>query len=142
MNANTLQYRAAAVQSATPVQLLCMLYDTLVRDFNRILAAIKAGNIEARSTEVKHALLVLEQLEAQLDKKNGGEAAANLARLYAVARAKVLEGHARVEAPLFQELIALFQDVRTAWEQVMEPRPPSDSEAPGKDRVASLSCSV
>jgi flagellar protein FliS len=148
MNADTLQYRTAAVQSATPVQLVCMLYDTLVRDLGRALAAIVSKDVETRATEIKHALLVLDQLEASLDFVHGGDSATHLSRFYAVARTRIMEGHAKVDPVLFQEQIRLFLDVRSAWEQVDPARAvrttnvktPTDSE--NLHDSASLSCSV
>jgi len=146
MTSDSQHYRAAAVQSATPVQLVCMLYDTLVRDLGRALAAITSRDVETRAAEVKHALLVLDQLEASLDFPNGGPAAASLSRFYAVARARIVEGHAKVDPALFQEQIRLFQEVRAAWEQVDPFRHPqaaqASSETQGKAAATGLSCSV
>jgi flagellar secretion chaperone FliS len=147
MNSETLQYRAAAVQSATPVQLVCMLYDTVVRDLGRALDAIKSNNVETRSAEIKHALLVLDQLDAFLDEHSGGEAAANLSRFYAVARSRIVEGHAKVDGALFREQIRLFQEVRSAWEKVDPSRSvrTDDNLPSGPEKAATssgLSCSA
>jgi flagellar secretion chaperone FliS len=143
MNPDTLQYRVAAVQSATPVQLVCMLYDTLVRDLKRALDAIDSKNIETRAAEVKHALLVLDQLESWLDFNNGGDTAASLSRFYAVARSRIVEGHAKVDPALFQEQIRLFLEVRSAWEQAEATRKASESSAaPKMQSSSSLSCSA
>ena len=140
MNSDTLEYRAAAVQSATPVQLVCLLYDTLVRDLTRALGAIEGQNVETRAFEVKHALLVLDQLEAFLDPVNGGETAAALSRFHANARVRIMEGHGKVDPALFQEQIRLFLEVRSAWEKVDPARTgvPRQAEHAG----SGLSCSV
>jgi flagellar biosynthetic protein FliS len=120
-----------------------MLYDTLVRDLKRALDAIDSKNIETRAAEVKHALLVLDQLEAWLDFNNGGEAATSLSRFYAVARSRIVEGHAKVDPALFQEQIRLFLEVRSAWEQAEAARKASESSvAPKMQSSSSLSCSA
>ena len=134
------EYRNSAVQSATPVQLVCMLYDTLVRDMNRAILAIEAGNIEERAAEVKHALLVLQQLEAFLDMENGGEPAANLSRFYAVVRNNIMKAHAKVDAERFRNQIALILWVRSGWEEA-EARKQSESRGSSAEN-RSLSCSV
>ena len=126
MNDYQAQYRIASVQSASAVQLVCMLYDRLVADLRRAIEAIESKDIEARSGEIKHALLILQHLEGSLDRQRGGEAAVNLARFYQVARSRIVEGHAKVDPAIFHEQIALFQDVRSAWEQV----DPARGEAP------------
>jgi flagellar protein FliS len=150
MTPQSLEYQIAAVPGANSVQLVCMLYDTVVRDLTRAIKAIETGDVEARTSEVKHALLVLQQLEAFLDMENGGEAAVNLSRFYALSRAMIMQGQGKIDASLFQKQIALFLDVRSAWEQVnargAEPseiapmRIADDSEnSTGRQ---SLSCSV
>jgi flagellar protein FliS len=148
MNGDTLQYRTAAVLSATPVQLVCMLYDTLVRDLGRALVAIVSKDVETRASEVKHALLVLDQLEASLDFVHGGDSATHLSRFYAVATARIMEGHAKVDPALFQEQIRLFLEVRSAWEQVDparaagQPAVKTPTNTENSDVTSSLSCSV
>ena len=150
MTPQSLEYQLAAVPSANSVQLVCMLYDTVVRDLTRAIKAIETGDVEARTSEVKHALLVLQQLEAFLDMENGGEAAVNLSRFYAISRAMIMQGQGKIDASLFQKQIVLFLDVRSAWEQAnvraAEPSEPApvrtvdDSES--SNRRQSLSCSV
>jgi flagellar secretion chaperone FliS len=148
MTPQSKEYQTAAVQSANPVQLVCMLYDRLVRDLNRAIEAVDRNDIEARSAEIKHALLVLAQLEGSLDMERGGEAARTLARFYSVARSRIMEGHGRSDATVFQEQIHHFLDVRSAWEKVDPSRSTEPASHSGEMRgpemqiTASLSCSV
>jgi flagellar protein FliS len=142
------EYQTAAVQSANPVQLVCMLYDRLARDLNRAIEAMDRNDVEGRTSEIKHALLVLDQLERMLNMEQGGEAARNLARLYSVARSRIMEGQGRVDPAIFRQQIDLFLDVRSAWEQVDPSRrhePTRDSGHEGSPEIrhaVSLSCSV
>ncbi len=143
-------YQSASISGATPVQLVCMLYDQLVRDLSLAIKAIEPGDIEARTAEVKHALLVLQQLEAFLDMANGGETAVNLSRFYALARGSIIHAQAKMDPALFRQQIELFMDVRSAWEQVsaagLAPADAAvnsgfdDTDRPGGR--PSLSCSV
>jgi flagellar protein FliS len=148
MTPRSLEYQIAAVPGANSVQLVCMLYDTVVRDLTRAIKAIETGDVEARTSEVKHALLVLQQLEAFLDMENGGDAAVNLSRFYTLARATIMTGQAKIDASLFQQQIALFLDVRSAWEQVSGTRPVNQEAVATRTAgepdgtTHSLSCSV
>jgi flagellar secretion chaperone FliS len=149
MTPQSREYQTAAVQSANSVQLVCMLYDTLVGDLNRVIEAMERNDVEARSSEIKHAFLVLEQLDKSLDMERGGDAARNLARFYAVARSRIMEGHGQANPSLFREQIGLFLDVRSAWEQVDPSRRPEPMANSGdaasvavKKASTSLSCSV
>jgi len=113
-----LSYRRAAVQNASSVGLIIILYDLLIQDLRQAMDAIGKRDIEARSAAVKHAFLVLQQLEGSLDRENGGEAAEHLSKFYAVMRASILQAHIKVSSEILSEQVALLLDVRQAWQQV------------------------
>ena len=118
-----LSYRKAAIQNATSVGLVIIMYDMLAADLRRAIEAMNARDVEKRSAELKHAFLVLLQLEGSLDMEKGGQAARNLSRFYSVSRAKILEAHFKVSAEMLQRQIDLIVDVRSAWEKVNTPIP-------------------
>jgi len=147
---NQLSYLRAAVEGATSVGLVIMLYDRLVLDLQRAIGALREGNVEARCGELKHALLILQQLEGSLDAERGPEAAQNLAAFYSYARAKIMEAQIGGKPELLEKLITYFREVRAAWQQVdpaREQTPAATPEArenlsPAMSDEALLSCTV
>jgi flagellar protein FliS len=117
-NRTDLSYRRAAVENASPVGLVVILYDVLINDLRQAVEAIAKKNTEARSKAVKHAFVVLQQLEGSLDQENGGEAAKNLSSFYAVMRGRIFEAHSKVSSEILNEQVTLLLDVRQAWEKV------------------------
>lgn len=113
----SLTYRRTAVQNASPVALVVMLYDMLVGDLTRAIDAIGDGDIEKRSEHIKHALLVLHQLEGSLDMEKGGEAAKGLSRFYSFIRGQILQAQIKVEPEILRKQIEVILDVRQAWQQ-------------------------
>jgi flagellar protein FliS len=113
-----LEYRKAAVRNASPIGLVVMLYDTLAGDLQRAIDAMGKHNIEARSAELKHALLVIQQLEDALNLENGGELARNLVHFYSILRAKILEAQIKCSTEILEQQITLILDLRQAWHQV------------------------
>jgi|SRR5579862_1698774 len=109
-------YLRAAVQNASPAGLIVIQFDMLVGDLERVIAAIAARDIERRSAELKHAFLVLQQLQGSLDMENGGEAARNFSRFYAAIRSKLLEAHMKISSEIVRQQINLLLDVRQAWQ--------------------------
>ncbi|HEY1802515.1 MAG TPA: flagellar export chaperone FliS [Terriglobales bacterium] len=132
-----LSYRKAAIQNATSVGLVIIMYDMLAADLRRAIEAMQAGDVEKRSAELKHAFLVLLQLEGSLDMEKGDQAARNLSQFYSVARAKILEAHIKVSAQMLQRQIDLIVDVRSAWEKVntpvVQPSVAHEAEDPTRD---------
>jgi flagellar protein FliS len=113
-----LSYRRAAVQDASSVGLIIILYDLLMQDLRQAMDAIDKNDIEARAAAIKHAFLVLQQLEGSLDYEKGGEAAKNLSSFYSVMRARIFQAHLKVSSETLNEQVGLLLDVRRAWQQV------------------------
>ncbi len=126
---NQLAYRQAAVCGASTIDLVIMLYDMLTADLQAAIAAIAAHDIETRSARLKHALLVLQQLEGPIDRESG-DIAVGLVRLYSHMRSKILEAQIKQDATLLQEQVIRVNELRAAWVQVNQSDPPAESSYP------------
>jgi len=110
-----LSYRRAAVQEASPEGLMVILYDMLVEDLQRAVAAVQHSAIADRSRQLKHALLVLQLLEGSLDMQQGGAAARSLSAFYTYLRRAILDAQFGSNEEILSRLIDLILDVREAW---------------------------
>jgi flagellar protein FliS len=110
-------YQESAVRGATPLELVVLLYDSAIEDMRRALSAMLKGDIETRSAQVGHALMVLQQLQGTLDFERGGEAARQLEQFYSVVRAKLLEAQIRGSGDLMQQQISSMSEVRDCWRE-------------------------
>ena len=119
-------YRRAAVEDASPAGLIVILYDLLVDDLQAAIHAIRGDDIEARSRNLKHALLVLQLLEGTLDREQGGAAARSLAAFYSYLRGQLLNAQFRNDDEVLTRQIALIFDVREAWRTIEKPRMAAD----------------
>lgn len=111
------QYRQSSAHGLHPVGLVVKLYDALLEDFRRAREALRAVDVERRTTALNHALLILAELESVLDHERGGQVARHLKGLYRVARAMIVEENLRARAEGLEKLIGLFLPVRQAWQQ-------------------------
>src|ERR1700685_466195 len=115
------KYLRVKVQNASSAGLVIVLFDLLIGDIERAIAAIAEHNIEKRTAELKHAFLVLQQLDDSLDREKGGEAAQTFSAFYSAVRARLLEAHIQVSPEIFRRQIELIFEVREAWQQVDKP---------------------
>ncbi len=110
-----LSYREAAVRGASPMRLVILLYEQAIADVRRALAALARGDVETRTREINHALLVIGHLQATLDRDQGGSVAKNLDRFYNQLR----EGLTRVQCTQsgaeLEQQIAQLMLVHEAW---------------------------
>jgi flagellar secretion chaperone FliS len=130
----TLNYRQASARGATPVGQVISLYDTILRDFVRALAAVKAGDVETRVFELNHALLVIAHLQSVLNHERGGEAAENFDRFYAVTRGMIVEANFRGTPESMEELIDLYGGLREAWYQAEQKSSLDQTQAAASNR--------
>ena len=113
-----LSYREVAVRGASPVGLVILLYEQAIEDLRRALAAHTRGDIEGRTREINHAILVLGHLEATLDQAQGGAVAANLARFYQHVRQGLVQAQLQQSTTLLGRQIAHLLEVHGAWREV------------------------
>ena len=69
------EYRKRAVEGASPVGLVVLLYGGAVTNLMRAIAAVDAGNVEKRVEELNKALAIIAQLQGTLDFEKGGAVA-------------------------------------------------------------------
>jgi flagellar protein FliS len=126
-------YQDSAVRGATPIELVVLLYDSAIEDMRRATAAMKQGDIEGRSRDIGHALLVLQQLQGTLDFEHGGTAAKQFEQFYNLIRAKLLEAQIRSSIDLMVQQIRFMSEVRDCWMQakrLLQPRQAPEVAAP------------
>lgn len=117
MNAMDLAYRRTAATGASGLTLLIALYDTIAGDLRRAAAAQRAGDLEKRSREVKHALAVLAVLENWIDSESG-ELARKLLRFYARLRKTMIDAQAKQSAEMLERMMADVLGIRELWQQM------------------------
>lgn len=117
MNAAS-EYRKRAVETASPVGLVVLLYGGMVTALMRAVAAVEAGDVERRVAELNRALNILAELQGTLNFEKGGEVARHLEKFYMVMRSQVLEASIKNSKPLLLELVAHVSSLKEAWEEV------------------------
>jgi flagellar protein FliS len=115
--ATELAYRKSAIEGASPIGLVIVLYDTLWGDFRRAAAAIRDNDIDLRCRELNHALVVLGQLESWVAPASGTELASSLTLFYRYLRAQVMEASVKQSPAVLEAAMELILHVRAAWQQ-------------------------
>jgi flagellar protein FliS len=105
-----------AVDSASPHKLILMLYDGLLRQVRLAKAHMQKGDLGAKAACLSKAISILDQgLRAALDDEKGGELAVRLRALYDYCERQLVHANARNDAAVIDEVIALIEPLRTAW---------------------------
>jgi flagellar secretion chaperone FliS len=111
-------YRQNATRGATPVGLVVILYEEIIRSLQKALSAIEKGNVEQRSLELTHVLGIIGYLHAVLDFDKGKGIALKLASVYNSARDRVFQANIDPRPESIQRLIDEFSSLAAAWREV------------------------
>lgn len=111
-------YRQGSSSSGSPVGLVVLLYEQAAKDVREALNALRSGNIERRTFEINHALLVVGQLQATLDMERGGAVAMNLDRFYNQVRSRLLQAQILSSGTILEEQMTLLLSLRETWQEV------------------------
>ena len=111
-------YRTQAATTASPAQLVLMLYDGALAHLSRAEEAL-AGT---PATEPAHEALtkaqaIVNHLAVTLDHERGGEIAANLADLYGFCSEQLLRANLEKSPEGLDDVASVLRGLRDAWEE-------------------------
>jgi flagellar secretion chaperone FliS len=118
-------YITQSIMTASPGQLVLMLYDGALR----FMAQARAGfalptesyqRIETVNTGILRAEAVLRELRDNLDLTNGGEVAENLDKLYDYYLRRLLEANLRKDETALVEIEGLVRELREGWAEMLQ----------------------
>ena len=109
----------SGVESASPHQLIQMLFDGLFQSLNAARGALQRGDIEEKGRHISKAVRILQEgLVVGLDLEKGGELAANLKLLYDYSVAQLTNANVRNDEHLVEEVIKVLQPVAQGWKEI------------------------
>ena len=118
MNHPARMYRESVVRGASPVGLIVILYEEVVRSLRRAQRGLQQGNIEERTLGVNHAVRVIGHLQSVLNFEAGGDVARELSAFYNAARAQILRASGGSGEETLGTFAADFSTIAEAWKQV------------------------
>jgi flagellar secretion chaperone FliS len=105
-----------AAQSATPHQLVMMLFDGFRDAVAQARGALAAGRIDDKGRAIARALRIVDEgLRAGLNLDAGGALAADLNSLYDYLMLRLTHANIHNDAAALEECTRLLEPVRSAW---------------------------
>ncbi|HWX44139.1 MAG TPA: flagellar export chaperone FliS [Solirubrobacteraceae bacterium] len=111
-------YRENAVLSATPAQLVVMLYDAARRFLRQAATAMRAGEVESAHNTLRRAEMIVVHLDGVLDHEQGGEVAQRLHTIYQFCMAHLNRARMDQEAHKLTEVADLLGELRESWAEI------------------------
>lgn len=112
------QYRQQAAATATPAQLVLMLYDGALSEVARATWALAAEPVDIADAHdcLGRAQAIVAHLALTLDHEQGGAVAGNLAALYTFCTERLIDANLRKSADGLDVVTDTLTGLRDAWE--------------------------
>jgi flagellar protein FliS len=125
-------YRANAVLTASPGQLVLMLYDGTLKALALAQQAFSEPAVEPRRIEninrhLLKAQAIISELQSGLNMEVGGEFAQTMNRLYDYHNRRLLEANLRKDVGPVLEVERLLRELRDAWAEMLNQNKAGDA---------------
>ena len=120
-----LTYRKQQVETASPGQLILLLYDAAIRHCRSAQSAILQNDRDGAARHLLKAQDIVSELMASLNLEAGGELGARLLRLYEYMYRRLVVANVRKDRAAAREVEELLAGLREAWAQVATASPPA-----------------
>jgi len=114
------EYQSNRIQTASPLELIRILYEAAVQAVDEALAALNSGDILKRGQAVNKAIAILSELRMSLRNDVHAEYCGTLAGLYGYMQQQLIRAHAEKSENLLQEVARLLRTLLDGWIGAME----------------------
>jgi flagellar protein FliS len=108
-------YQQAQTTTASPGQMVVLLYDGALRFARSACKALDERNLEAAHHAICRVQDILQELDVTLD-DNAGAVAVNLHRIYDYCVRRLIDANIRKDAAPIVEVIGHLESMLTAWQ--------------------------
>lgn len=119
MNNPYQQYKQTSVQTASPGELVLMLYNGAIKNINTALNHLEKGEKDGFRTKIDKALDIVTELMVNL-KSEGGEISSQLRSLYDFVINRLISGSAKFDKKQIEEALQIITEIRDTWQEMLK----------------------
>jgi len=112
------QYKENSVYTATPEELVLMLYNGLVKFIMQAQSAVEEKDFEKANEAIKRAEDIVAHFQCTLDMKY--EISKDLMKMYDYMYGRLIDANIRKDNRILQELLVFAKDLRDTWTKAMK----------------------
>jgi flagellar secretion chaperone FliS len=111
-------YKEQSILTATPGQLVVMLYDGCLRFLHQAAFAMRDGDMAVSGNRLSRAEAIIDELLTTLDLEQGGEIASRLQGIYVFCNRHLLDARTERDAEKIEKVSELMGELRESWVQI------------------------
>lgn len=109
------QYKEQSVETATPGELVIMLFDGAIKNIRQGMNAVTAHHVELAHNSIVKAQSIFEMLRNCLD--HNYEISDSLGQLYAYMIERLVYANVHKEIEPLQEVLTFAEELRATWQE-------------------------
>ncbi|NLK62868.1 MAG: flagellar export chaperone FliS [Fusobacteria bacterium] len=114
------KYKTTQIQTATPGQLILMLYQGAIKFCKISKISIEDKDFIKANKYLIKVQDIITELTISLDMKSGSEIAKNLSSLYEYMNRKLLEANIKKDIEIISEVQSLLEELESAWQEAVK----------------------
>jgi len=130
----TKSFKKLHVETASPVDLVIMLYDRAIVLLDKAKNEISEKQYEAKDSTLGKASDIIFELITILDKDKGGEIATSLSSLYNFVLREITDANSNLNTKALDNAKKILSELRESWESIKNNK---DIEVENSDHVIS-----
>ena len=112
------QYNNSKILTASPAELVLMLYEGAIKFGNIAILAINNNDIQKAHTNIIKVQKIVDNFRATLDMKY--PVAQDFDRVYAYLQGRILDANVQKDAAIVEEIVGHLRTMRDTWKEVMK----------------------
>lgn len=112
-------YKQMQISSASPTQILILLYEGAIQNVKRAIHAIDKGNIADKGKYISKAHDIINELTVSLNHEVGGKIAQDLERIYNFMIAQLLKANIETNKEPLNAVIKNLETLLEGWKEAV-----------------------
>lgn len=118
------QYRRTQAETASPAELITMMYTGAIRFLSLSRQKIEARDLEAANRHLLRGQEIILELMISVD-VSAGPVARNLFDLYEFMHRHLIQANVRKDGAMIEEVVQMLRELLPAWEQAVSAARPN-----------------
>jgi len=114
------KYKSTQIQTATPGQLILMLYEGAIKFCKFAKIGMEEKDLDKANKYLIKVQNIISELRVSLDMKAGGEISENLNSLYDYMQNRLLDANLKKDIKILDEVQNLIEELKDAWAQAVK----------------------
>ena len=127
------EYLAIRIATASPMELVRILYEGAVQSVHEAIRALHSGDILGRGQAINKAIEILAELRVSLRRDVQEQYSNTLAELYGYIQHQLIRAHAEQSESLLQEASRLLTTLLEGWSGAIEKSSATGAAGSGKE---------